>query len=85
MKHLSLNKKPLEIDDFNNMEEQEVNKKIEKRKKIDAKQLKKQINKTKKKLDEEKMEEKELWDRLNESNKKFQIINNKLKRSKKNA
>ena len=33
MKHLSLNKKPLEIDDFNNMEEQEVNKKIEKRKK----------------------------------------------------
>ena len=33
MKHLSLNKKSLEIDDFNNMEEQKVNKKIEKKKK----------------------------------------------------
>ena len=72
MKHLSPNK---------NMEEEEVNEKIKKIKKR-LKQIKKnQIAKTKKK-DKEKIEEKELYGKLNEFNKEFQTINNIRKKQK---
>ena len=49
--------KPLEIDNSNTVEEEEVNEKIKKRKK-DVKQLKKQIAKTKKTKNEEKLKRK---------------------------
>ena len=52
---------PLEIDNFNNAEEQEVNEKIEKRKKRCAIAEKNKPLKRNKKLDKEKIEEKELW------------------------
>ena len=52
---------PLETDNFNNAEEQEVNEKIEKRKKRCAIAEKNKPLKRNKKLDEEKIEEKELW------------------------
>ena len=44
----------------------------------------KQILKTKKMLDEEKIEEKELWGKLNELNKEFWTINN-IKKKQKNV
>ena len=52
---------PLETDNFNNAEEQEVSEKIEKRKKRCAIAEKNKPLKRNKKLDEEKIEEKELW------------------------
>ena len=39
--------------------------------------------KRKKKLDEEKIEKKEIWGKLNELNKEFQTINNTKKKRKK--
>ena len=76
--------KTLEIDNFNNVEE-EINEKIEKRKKKKGvKQLKKKNKSLKqtKTLYEEKIEEKELWCKLNELNKEFQTINNIKKKQK---
>ena len=52
---------PLETDNFNKAEEQEVNEKIEKRKKRCAIAEKNKPLKRNKKLDKEKIEEKELW------------------------
>ena len=51
---------PLEIDNFNNAEEQELNEKIEKKKRCEIAENNKLL-KQNKKLDEEKIEEKELW------------------------
>ena len=51
---------PLEIDNFNNAEEQELNEKIEKKKRCEIAE-KNKLLKQNKKLDEEKIEEKELW------------------------
>ena len=51
---------PLEIDNFNNAEEQEINEKIEKKKRCEIAE-KNKLLKQNKKLDEEKIEEKELW------------------------
>ena len=76
--------KPLEIDDFNNMKEQELN---EKRQKKTWNSWKKKQNKSlkqKKKLDEERIEERELWGKLNELNKEFETINN-IKKKQKNV
>ena len=76
--------KPLEIDDFNNVKEQELN---EKRQKKTWNSWKKKQNKSlkqKKKLDEERNEERELWGKLNELNKEFETINN-IKKKQKNV
>ena len=76
--------KPLEIDDFNNVKEQELN---EKRQKKTWNSWKKKQNKSlkqKKKLDEERIEERELWGKLNELNKEFETINN-IKKKQKNV
>ena len=70
--------KPLEIDYFNNVKEQELN---EKRQKKTWNSWKK---KQKKKLDEERIEERELWGKLNELNKEFETINN-IKKKQKNV
>ena len=51
---------PLEIDNFNNAEKQELNEKIEKKKRCEIAE-KNKLLKQNKKLDEEKIEEKELW------------------------
>ena len=75
--------KPLEIDGFNKAKEEKFNKKIEKRKKSRREIAEKnKLLKRKKKLDEEKVEEKELWGKLNELNKEFQTIIT-LKKTKK--
>ena len=50
----------MEIDNFNNAEEQELNEKIEKKKRCEIAEKNKQLKQNKKK-DEEKIEEKELW------------------------
>ena len=66
------------------MKEQELN---EKRQKKTWNSWKKNQNKSlkqKKKLDEERIEERELWGKLNELNKEFETINN-IKKKQKNV
>ena len=75
--------KPIEIDDFNNLEEEEVRKKIEKTKTIREVAEKYKSLKRKKKLEDENIEEKELWDKLNNLNKEFQANGNIKKKQKK--
>ena len=76
--------KPLEIDDFNNVKEQELNEKRQKKTWNSWKKKKNKSLKQKKKLDEERIEERELWGKLNELNKEFETINN-IKKKQKNV
>ena len=76
--------KPLEIDDFNNVKEQELNEKRQKKTWNSWKKTKNKSLKQKKKLDEERIEERELWGKLNELNKEFETINN-IKKKQKNV
>ena len=76
--------KPLEIDDFNNVKEQELNEKRQKKTWNSWKKKKNKLLKQKKKLDEERIEERELWGKLNELNKEFETINN-IKKKQKNV
>ena len=58
-------------------------KKDKKRREIAEKKKNKSL-KQKKKLDEERIEERELWGKLNELNKEFETINN-IKKKQKNV
>ena len=59
-------------------------KKDKKRREIAEKKKKNKSLKQKKKLDEERIEERELWGKLNELNKEFETINN-IKKKQKNV
>ena len=59
-------------------------KKDKKRREIAGKKKKNKSLKQKKKLDEERIEERELWGKLNELNKEFETINN-IKKKQKNV
>ena len=59
-------------------------KKDKKRREIAEKKKQNKSLKQKKKLDEERIEERELWGKLNELNKEFETINN-IKKKQKNV
>ena len=76
MKHLSLNKNLWKLTILMTRKKKKLMKKLKKEKKKRREIAEKnKLLKRKKKLDEEKIEEKELWGRLNELNKEFQTIN----------
>ena len=83
MTHLSLNKKLQKLTILI-MWKKKLMKRLKKEKKKGVKQLKKKNKSFKqtKTLYEEKIEEKELWCKLNELNKEFQTINNIKKKQK---
>ena len=75
MKHLSLNKNLWKLTILIKWKKKNLTKKLKKEKKRRREIAEKnKLLKRKKKLDEEKIEEKELWGKLNELNKKFQTI-----------
>ena len=85
MKHLSLNKNLWKLTVLIKRKKKNLTKKLKKEKKSRREIAEKnKLLKRKKKLDEEKVEEKELWGKLNELNKEFQTIIT-LKKTKKNV
>ena len=84
MKHLTLNKNLWKLMVLMTWKNKKLTKKLRKEGKKRSEIAEKQILKTKKMLDEEKIEEKELWGKLNELNKEFWTINN-IKKKQKNV
>ena len=76
--------KPINIDDFNESEEAEVKQRVEKRKqKRQAVAEKNKLLKKKRKVEETKITEKDMWNRLATLNGEFKKIKKKKKESKK--
>ena len=73
--------KRINVGDFNEVEEKEVNERVEKRKqkRLEVAEKNKQLKK--RKQEESKVKEKVLWKRLGELNKEF----NQIKKSKKDS
>ena len=76
--------KSIEVDDFNEIEEKKVKKRVEKlkQKRREAAEKNKLLNKERKQ-EISKEEEKKMWERLGELNKNFQDIKKSIKESKK--
>ena len=85
MKNLSLNKNLWKLTILITWKNKNWNEKRQKKTWNSWKKTKKNKSlKQKKKLDEERIEEKELWGKLNELNKEFETINN-IKKKQKNV
>ena len=76
--------RPTNIDDFIEDEEKQVKERVEKRKqKRGDVAKKKKLQRSKRKEEEDKVKEKQMWERLSELNKEFSNVRQSKKNSKK--